>query len=120
MIGTNNVHANTPAEVAEGITAIVKTLRAKLPETKVLLLAVFPRGPKDDRVRDRIKAINARIAPLDDGKTVKFLDIGDRFLEPDGTLSREIMPDLLHLSTKGYHIWADAMEPTLWGILEGK
>jgi lysophospholipase L1-like esterase len=120
LIGTNNVHANTPAEIAEGITAIVKTLRAKLPETRVLLLGVFPRGPKDDVVRARIQAINARIARLDDGKTVKYLDIGARFLEPDGTLSREIMPDLLRLSPRGYRIWADAIEPTLWGMLEGK
>jgi lysophospholipase L1-like esterase len=120
MIGTNNIHANTPAEIADGITAILKTLRKTLPETRVLLLGVFPRGLKDEPARTRIKAINAQIARLDDGKTVKFLDIGTRFLEPDGTPSREIMPDLLHLSTRGYHIWADAIEPTLWSMLEGK
>jgi lysophospholipase L1-like esterase len=120
MIGTNNTGSNTPAEIAEGITAIVKSLRAKLPATKVLLLGVFPRGPKDNPARARIQAINAQVAKLDDGKTVKYLDIGARFLETDGTLSREIMPDLLHLSTRGYRIWADAIEPTLWEMMGAK
>lgn len=120
MIGTNNMGSNTPAEIAEGVTAVVKTLRAKLPKTKVLLLGVFPRGPKSDSVRERVKAVNERIAGLDDGgKTVKYLDIGPKFLESDGTLSREVMPDLIHLSRQGYRVWADAIEPTVWSMLEG-
>ena len=122
MIGTNNAHANTPAEIAEGVTAIVKALKAKLPSTKVLLLGVFPRGKTPDSVRERLKAVNERIAALDDGgKTVKYLDIGPHFLNPDdGTISQDVMPDYLHLSRKGYRIWADAMEPTLWSLLEAR
>ena len=120
MIGTNNVRANTVDEIAAGITAIVKTLQSKLPETKILLLGVFPRSKDPDATRERLAAINKKIARLDDGKTVKFLDFGVKFLEDDGTISREIMPDYLHLTRKGYCIWADAMEPTLWEMLEGK
>jgi lysophospholipase L1-like esterase len=120
MIGTNNVRANTPEEIVDGIAAIVKTLRGKLPGSRVLLLAVFPRSRTPDATRERIKAVNEKIARFDDGKMVKFLDIGARFLEDDGTISREIMPDYLHLTRKGYRIWADAMEPTLWEMLEGK
>ncbi len=120
MIGTNNIHANTPAEIADGITAVVKTLREKLPETKVLLLAVFPRGEDPGPVRERIKDVNERIRKLDNGgKTVRYLDIGDRFLDADGTISREIMPDFLHLRRKGYALWADAIEPVLRSMLEG-
>ncbi|MFO0908691.1 MAG: platelet-activating factor acetylhydrolase IB subunit [Isosphaeraceae bacterium] len=119
MIGTNNINADTPAEIAEGIKTIVEKLHTRLPKTKVLLLGVFPRGPKGDAVRERVKAVNERIARLDDGgKTVKYLDIGPKFLEPDGTLKREIMPDLLHLSRRGYQIWADAIEPTLWSLVD--
>lgn len=120
MIGTNNMNANTPAEIADGITAIVKKLRAKLPETKILLLGIFPRGEKPGPVRDRIKDTNERISKLDDGSSVKYLDIGRHFLEADGTISREIMPDFLHLKRKGYQIWADAIEPTLWSMTEEK
>jgi lysophospholipase L1-like esterase len=120
MIGTNNIGSNAPDEVADGVTAIVKKLRQKLPGTRVLLLAVFPRGEKPNATRERLRAVNDRIAKLDDGHMVKYLDIGRRFLNEDGSIARDIMPDFLHLSRKGYRIWADAVEPTLWTMLEEK
>jgi len=128
MIGTNNTGKeqdkktirNPPPEVIEGVTAVVQDIHAKLPETKILLLAIFPRAQPGDPFRDQIKEINAAIAKLDDGKTVTFLDIGPKFLEPDGTLSKEIMPDLLHPSEKGYKIWAEAMQPTLNRLMKGE
>jgi lysophospholipase L1-like esterase len=120
MIGTNNLGSNTNEEIAAGVTKIVHTLHEKLPQTKVLLLAIFPRSFKaDDPARSRIKAINEELAKLDDGgKTVKYLDIGPKFLEPDGTLPKEIMPDALHPNEKGYEIWAEAMGPTLAELMQ--
>ena len=120
LIGTNNKGRNTPAEIVEGVTAIVRELRARLPESRVLLLGIFPRGEKGDSFRQTIKDINLQLARLDDGKMVKFLDIGPKYLGPDGTLSRQIMPDLLHPNEKGYQIWADAMEGTLKKLLASK
>jgi lysophospholipase L1-like esterase len=128
MIGTNNTGKeqdhqtirNTPPQVIEGVTAVVREIQAKLPETKILLLAIFPRSQRGEPIRDEIKQINLSIAQLDDGKSVTFLDIGPKFLEPDGTLSREIMPDLLHPSEKGYKIWAEAMQPTLNRLMNGQ
>ena len=115
MIGTNNSNGNdnTAAEIAEGVTAIVKTIREKSPHTKVLLLAVFPRGEKPNPQREKIKAVNDTIAKLDDGKMVRYLDIGPKFLTDEATLTKEIMPDFLHLTEKGYQIWADAVTPML-------
>jgi lysophospholipase L1-like esterase len=120
MIGTNNTGKekdgrprNTITQVIEGVTAVVKDIRAKLPESKILLLAIFPRGSVDDLQRGQVAVINTALAKLDDGKMVKFLDIGPKFLEADGTLPRSIMPDLLHPNAHGYQIWADAMNPTL-------
>jgi lysophospholipase L1-like esterase len=118
MIGTNNSNNkdNTAEEIADGIKAIVAEIHKKSPQTKVLLLGVFPRGadPSAENVknqREKLKAVNAIVAKLDDkGKTVKFLDIGDKFLEKDGTISKDVMPDYLHLSPKGYQIWADAVK----------
>lgn len=115
MIGTNNAgHGNTPEEIAAGVKAVVAKLRAKLPQTKVLLLAIFPRSadPKD-RIRQTNQKANELIAPVADGKMVEFLDIGPKFLKADGTLTTEIMPDLLHLSPKGYRIWAESIEPAV-------
>jgi lysophospholipase L1-like esterase len=125
LIGTNNAGyeddgkpRNTTPEIIEGVTTIVRELRTRLPESKILLLGIFPRGEKADPVREQIKAINAGIAKLDDGKTVKFMDVGAKLPGPDGTLSRDIMPDLLHPNEKGYQIWADAMESTLSSMLK--
>jgi lysophospholipase L1-like esterase len=120
MIGTNNIHADTPAEIADGITAIIERLRSKLPDTRILLLGIFPRSQKPDATRDRVNAVNARIARLDDGKYVDYLDIGRHFLNEDGTIPQDVMPDFLHLTRKGYTIWADAIEPTLWRMLAEK
>ena len=120
MIGTNNTPngRNTTPEVIEGVAAVVNSLKAKLPKTKILLLAIFPRGQKDEPVRDRLRTINAAIAKLADGRQVTFLDINSKFLEPDGTLSTEVMTDLLHPNKKGYEIWADAIQARLAALLK--
>ena len=95
MIGTNNTGKesdnkirNTVPEIIEGVQAVVRELRAKLPDSKILLLAIFPRGTLDNPQRAQIALINTVIAKLDDGKMVKFLDIDSKFLEADGTLSQ--------------------------------
>jgi len=113
MIGTNNM--GDPAEaIVRGDTKIVAELRRRLPDTKVLLLGIFPRGAAPtDGVRAKIKGINAELAKLDDGQQVRFLDFGDKFLEADGTISKDMMPDALHPNPKGYVIWADAITPLL-------
>jgi lysophospholipase L1-like esterase len=119
MIGTNNTGKNSAPQIVEGITAIVKDFRKRLPESKILLLGVFPRAEKPEQpVRKKIKDINAEIAKLDDGKWIKYLDIGDKFLDSEGNLPKDIMPDALHPNAKGYQIWADAMDPTLKGDVE--
>ncbi len=115
MIGTNNAAAGHTAEqIADGITAIVGDLRQRLPDAKILLLAVFPRGETaQDGLRNVNLDVNRRLAALHDERHVWLLDIGESFLEQDGTLSKEIMPDLLHLSERGYRIWAEAIEPSV-------
>jgi beta-glucosidase len=111
MIGTNNSGSNTPEQIAEGVAAIVNKLREKLPDTKVLVLGIFPRGADNNDARRQVNAkANEIIAKLADGKMVEYLDIGPKFLGADGTLSKDIMPDLLHLNPQSYQIWADAIE----------
>ena len=89
----------------------------RLPNAKILLLGIFPRGPKPDAMRDKVTAINARLAPLNGKNNITYLDIGKVFLEPDGTISKEIMNDYLHPTAAGYERWAAAMEPTLKTLL---
>jgi len=127
MIGTNNTGferdgttaRNSPAETAEGVAAIVKHLRAKQPQAKILLLAIFPRGEKPDHPqRKQVAEINAVIKKLHDGKNIHFLDIGKQFLAADGTLPKEIMPDFLHLTEEGYARWAAAIKEPLAKLMK--
>jgi lysophospholipase L1-like esterase len=119
MIGTNNTGSHTPAQIAGGVEAIVQELRKQKPQMKILLLAVFPRAEKpDDPRRLKVKETNALIKKLDDGKNVFYKDIGDKFVEADGTISKEIMEDHLHLTARGYGIWADAIRPDVEKLLK--
>jgi beta-glucosidase len=119
MIGTNNSNSedNTPGQILEGVQAIVRTLREKLPNTKVLVLGIFPRSENFTPQRGKLTQVNQVLAKIDDGKNVFYLDIGHRFLNDDGTLPADIMPDYLHLSPPGYEIWADAINPTLTKLI---
>src|SRR5579883_3476772 len=116
LIGTNNfgLEGHSPDQVTKGVAACVQALRKRLPSTKIILLGIFPRdqNPAAD-IRKKIKAVNDQILKLDDRKVVRYLDIGPKLANPDGSLAKEVMPDFLHLSEKGYHIWADAMAPLL-------
>jgi lysophospholipase L1-like esterase len=109
MIGTNNLAQNASEEIAEGIKLIVQEIRSRSSKTRVLLLAIFPREEKPGVLREKLHQVNAIITKLEDGKNVRYLDIGGKFLQPDNTISQDIMPDFLHLSLRGYEIWAEAI-----------
>ena len=122
MIGTNNTGGKqTPEEIAAGVKAIVDKLREKLPNMKILVVAIFPRGADDkDAKRQTNMKTNEIIAKLADDKNVFYLDINDKFLNSDHKLTKEIMPDLLHPNAKGYDIWAEAVEPTIAKLMGEK
>jgi len=114
MIGTNNTgQRKDPAEqTAEGVKKIIDILRKQLPDTKILLLGVFPRSSKaTDKPRVTNREINDIISTYADNKNIYYLNINEKFLDADGVLPRDIMPDLLHPNAKGYQIWAEAIEP---------
>lgn len=122
MIGTNNIGRNppdTPEWAATGVRKVVDTVREKLPSTKILLLGVFPRGEKSDPKYEAVKKINESISKLADGGKVRYLDISKAFLDPNGAIPSEIMPDKLHPNGEGYAIWYKAMRPTLDGMMKG-
>jgi len=132
MIGTNNSAGNTAEEIAAANKKIIDLIRTKIPETKVLLLAIFPRDARrnpeglitEAAIADAGKRMavidraNTLLAKLDDGVNVRFLDIGDKFLGRDGKIPWTIMPDQLHPTAAGYQLWAEAMQPLLKQMLK--
>ena len=120
MMGTNNTghREEDPRTTAAGIKRDIDELQKRLPDTRILLLAIFPRDEKpDSRLRGINERVNAIIAGFADNKKIYFLDINKEFLDGEGVLSRDIMPDLLHPNEKGYEIWAKAMDPALHALL---
>lgn len=114
LAGTSNARENTPAEIAAGIEAIVLQARAKCPQAKVVLMAMFPRGAEpDDPARSKISAINALLPGIAKSAGATLLDIGGKFMDAGGHIPKDMMPDSLHPSAKGYTIWADALRPLL-------
>lgn len=132
MLGTNNSLDYTAEEIAAANRKIVGMIRAKLPETRILVLGIFPRGPRERdgspvtgksvaeaaKRMQTIDAVNRDLAGLDDGKTIRFLNINAVFTDKEGRIPAAIMPDQLHPGPAGYQLWADAMQPLLEGMLK--
>ncbi len=120
LIGTNDSEhgKDGPQEIADGVEAIVRELRERLPGTKILLLGIFPRGrERDDPFRHNNEAANRLLVELADGSMVHYLDIGEVFLTEGGTTSPDLMPDYLHLNERGYELWAEAIREDVDGLL---
>jgi N-acetylglucosamine-6-sulfatase len=113
MIGTNNANYHDADSTARGVKEIVDTVSERLPNSKILLVSVFPRGEKPNPYRAKNEKVNATIQSYADNQKVFYLDLWNNFLQPDGSITKEIMPDTLHLSEAGYVIWGDAMAPKL-------
>lgn len=128
LIGTNNIgHTNDqPAWIAGGVKQIVATVRTKIPGARVLIMGIFPRGSqpvnpktgKPDTTRQRIADTNQQLAELADGKDIMFLDIGNKFLDEQGVLGKELFPDALHPSAEAYKIWRDNALPKLTELMK--
>jgi lysophospholipase L1-like esterase len=125
MVGTNNVPLLTEDQVFDGIKAVIDRIQLKLPESKILLLGLTPRGLNRDPKQlttapdPRIHLLNVRLAALESAPKIRYLDIGPALLDNSGQLTQAMQPDFLHLSRKAYQTWADAMEPLLWEMMEG-
>ena len=117
MIGTNN-GGREPAGIVAGVRAIVNLIREKHPESKIILMPIFPRNAKpDDRLRVINGQISAQLRNIADDKDVIWLNFNDKFLEPDGTLTTKVMNDLLHPNENGYRIWWENMGSVVKEIL---
>jgi beta-glucosidase len=113
QVGASN-KTDSPADVARGVDACVSLIRKKCPNSKLILTALFPAGPKpDDAQRLRINAINEQLKKLTGGTNIIWLDLNNKLLRPDGTIDTDLLQDAQHPTEKGYAAWADALDPLL-------
>lgn len=125
LAGTNNLGGaaggsdQVVEEVTGGLTVLLETMREKAPGATVILTAIMPRndGAHGVSLMPAINRINERLAKLADGKRVRFINVNDRLADLEGKLVEGVTVDGLHLSVKGYQIWADALKPILIGLL---
>lgn len=120
LIGTNNITSgNSPEEIAQAVSAIVAEIRKRLPATRILQLGVLPRRESHaHNDRQTIRDINDRLAKLNDGDHLTYLDIGEKFLLPDGNMNKELTTDFCHLTPKGYEVFATAIQPSVNDLLK--
>jgi lysophospholipase L1-like esterase len=123
LAGTNNVGTQPGdelkvAEITRGVKAIVDLCRQKAPDATIVLTAIFPRNDNFE-VMPTITRINAGLARIANGSTVRFLDINDQLADQDGRLVAGMMNarDQLHPTLKGYQVWADALKPIFRELL---
>jgi len=118
MIGTNNVSAGHSAEmIADGVIRIVSKVREELPETKILLLDIFPRDSLNSESRITNQKASRLFAEISDDKYVFSENINDIFLDNNGEIPLELMPDKLHPNAEGYKLWAEAIEDNILNML---
>jgi len=120
MIGQNNGGHNTAEEIAEGVTAVVQRLRARLPETRILLLAIFQRREKPTPERAMLAWANEIISKLADGKNVFYMDINHIYVQPDGSIPKSLMYDFEHPTPLGHKVWAEAIETKVAELMGDK
>jgi Lysophospholipase L1 and related esterases len=128
-IGTNNIDEkhyptrHTAGQLAGGIEAIVKILRDKLPDTKIILLRCFPGcygGPNPTSHRLILERASDIVSKLADGKHIFYCDVNHVFLNFDGSINHAMMGDWLHPTPAGAKALAQAMEPLLSQLMGDK
>ncbi|MFZ4507508.1 MAG: GDSL-type esterase/lipase family protein [Fimbriimonas sp.] len=122
-VGANNLWKDRfgAKRVAQGAQRIIAEIRRQKPKSKVLLLAVLPNmyDPQNP-FRKQVEAMNRELSAVARQSGVRFTDLGKGFLEPDGSISKEVMFDGLHLTPSGYRILANGLSPIVYEMVMGK
>jgi len=113
LVGTNNAghRLDTPQEIAAGVKIILEELKQRLPNTKLVLMAIFPRSRNSKKpMRKRVNSTNQLLQQFADSKRIFWLNINQYFLTEEDVLLESIMPDLLHPNAAQYWIWAEQIK----------
>lgn len=121
LAGINNVGTVPGGEekienITRGLKAIVKVCQAKAPNAVIIVTGIFPRND-NMAVVPEINRINENLAKLADGKKIRYLNVNDKLADAEGKLFPGMAHDKLHLTVKGYQVWADGLKPLFTEIL---
>ena len=121
LAGTNNVGQRPGgdekvADITRGIRALIDLCRRKALNATIIVTGILPRND-NIAVVPEISRINRNIASFADGRSIRYLDINDKLADSTGKLFDGVAVDGLHLSLKGYQIWADALKPVFTELL---
>jgi len=119
MVGINNSYApEAPVadSVFEGVVAVMRSLHARKPGTRLVLQSILPTSEpaRDDAV---VKPVNARLKAL--AKSPEFasfttwLDLYPSFVGAQGRQDARLFVDGLHPNEAGYRVWRDRLVPAL-------
>ncbi len=114
LIGSNNTghRRDPPDRIAAGIRAILDDLHRRMPQARVVLLGLVPRGlTADDFARVNNRNTNALIASFADNEKVFFADASAGFVRPDGSLADCFGKDKVHLNDAGYALLMESVGP---------
>ena len=99
-----------PEDVADGIRAIAQSFRRRLPQTRLIVMGILPVANKSKRAKCR--QVNEHLAKINFEKVeVVYMDLWDKFTNPDGSLQEKLFTDGTHLTVEGYRVWATSIEP---------
>jgi lysophospholipase L1-like esterase len=115
--GTNNLANTPPQDIVRGIKATLEVMRQKAPNATIILMGITPRNDRGTAIVATINEINTAISKFADGKTIRYLNINDKLADKDGKLFEGMTVDQLHLSVRGYQVWADALKPIFTELL---
>ncbi|MFT5409811.1 MAG: acyl-CoA thioesterase-1 [Verrucomicrobiales bacterium] len=101
-----------PQDVAAGARAIAQVFRRRLPQTRVIMMGILPVSNQTKWHKcQQVNAINAALS--DDNDALVYLDLQDKFLQPDGSIEKRLFTDGTHLTAEGYRVWAESIDPVV-------
>ena len=117
LAGTNNLGGSPPEEVTRGIQAVLGVIEQKAPHATIILMGITPRNDQGAGIVATIDQVNRNLSEFADGKRIRYLNINGKLADKEGRLLEEMTVDGLHLSVRGYQVWADALQPIFTELL---
>ena len=113
--GGNDINGGkTPERVFADFRALVETVHARLPATRITYISIAPNPARWAQV-ERVRTANALIAEYAArNPRLAFINVFPHMLGDDGQPRPEIfVADRLHMNAKGYELWTRLVRPYL-------